>query len=152
MPHIFQISVSKGGKPKLPIHDDLVTFTGLTSDSQNNKDKHGGTERALCLFSLEKLLEIQKAGLAVFPGAMGENITTFGLDWDSLKVGDKLSLGKKVKIEISLKGGPCKNISQYYTENTHHNIDETVFNSWSRFYARVLEEGIINIGDKIELI
>ena len=149
MPHIFQINVSQGSKPKLPIHDDLVTITGLASDKQSNKEKHGGPERALCLFSLEKIIEIQKAGIAVFPGAMGENITFAELDLGKLKIGDKLQLGEKVVIEVSKVTGPCKNISKFYTENTDHNIDEETFRSWSRLYARVIIEGIVHIGDKV---
>ena len=36
---------------------------------------HGGPERALCLFSLERILELQAEGHPIFPGAAGENIT-----------------------------------------------------------------------------
>lgn len=150
MPHIFQINISeKGGKPKLPINDGYVTVNGIQGDKQARPDKHGGKNKALSLFALEKTIEIQKAGIAMFIGGMGENLSIAEMDWKTIKVGDQYKIGDELIIEISTDTGPCKQIAQYYHENKDHNIDEATFNGWSRFYAKVIEEGYIRTGDTI---
>jgi hypothetical protein len=40
-PRIFQINVSKGGVPKLPVHAAVVTPLGLEGDDQNDREHHG---------------------------------------------------------------------------------------------------------------
>lgn len=150
MPHIFQINISeKGGKPKLPINDGYVTVNGIQGDKQARPDKHGGVNKALSLFALEKTIEIQKAGIAMFVGGMGENFSIAEMDWQSIKIGDRYQIGDELQIEITDDTGPCKQIAQYYHENDEHNIDEVTFNSWKRFYAKVIEEGYIRTGDEI---
>jgi len=150
MPHIFQINISeKGGKPKLPIVDGFVTTNGIQGDKQARPDKHGGVDKALSLFSLEKSLEIQKAGIAMFVGGMGENFSIAEMDWQTIEVGDKFLIGDELQIEITADSGPCKLIAQYYHENNNHDIDEATFNGWKRFYAKVIEEGYIRTGDGI---
>ena len=72
---IFQLNCSKGGVPKLAVRESLLTETGLECDRQADRRYHGGPERALCLFSLERILELQAEGHPVFPGSTGENVT-----------------------------------------------------------------------------
>jgi len=72
---IFQLNISPGGVPKLPLREAMVGELGLEGDGHSFPDIHGGPERALCLFSLERILELQAEGHPIFPGAAGENIT-----------------------------------------------------------------------------
>jgi len=53
---IFQINSSPGGVPKLAVREATLTELGLVGDDHNFPDIHGGPERALCLFSLERIL------------------------------------------------------------------------------------------------
>lgn len=46
---IVQISISKGGVPKLAVPEADVTTTGLVGDGHNNPDIHGGPEGCLPL-------------------------------------------------------------------------------------------------------
>ncbi len=39
---IFQISVSRGGVPKLPVRQARVTDNGLEGDTQTHRKFHGG--------------------------------------------------------------------------------------------------------------
>ena len=39
---IFQINLSNGGVPKLPVHTATVTPLGLEGDRQNDLEHHGG--------------------------------------------------------------------------------------------------------------
>ena len=50
---IFQINSSNGGVPKLPVQGAKVTSLGLEGDDHNNKELHGGPDKAICLYSLE---------------------------------------------------------------------------------------------------
>ena len=78
---IFQLNVSNGGVPKLPVREALLTPDGLEGDRQAHPQIHGGPERALCLYALERILELQAEGHPIYPGSIGENITVCGLDW-----------------------------------------------------------------------
>src|SRR5712691_13465276 len=98
---IFQLNTSAGGVPKLPVREALVTELGLVGDDHNFPDIHGGPERALCLYSLERILELQDEGHPIFPGAVGENVTIVGLDWARLEPGVRLALGDEALIEIA---------------------------------------------------
>ena len=60
---IAQISRSGGGVPKRAIASARVTTLGLDGDVQRNRKLHGGPERALCLFSLERVeLRVAQSG------------------------------------------------------------------------------------------
>ncbi len=56
---IVQISVSPGGVPKRPVPSARVTALGLEGDVQGDREHHGGPERALCLFSQERIRALQ---------------------------------------------------------------------------------------------
>jgi MOSC domain-containing protein YiiM len=51
--------------------------------------------------------ELAAAGFAVAPGAMGENVTTRGVDLLSLPVGARLHLGDDAVIELTGLRNPC---------------------------------------------
>ncbi|MFN2109684.1 MAG: MOSC domain-containing protein, partial [Anaerolineae bacterium] len=77
---IFQINISHGGVPKLAVRSAEVTELGLVGDTHNNTKVHGGPTRALCLYSLERILALQAEGHPIFAGSTGENLTLAGLD------------------------------------------------------------------------
>src|SRR6266480_7528908 len=97
---IFQLNSSPGGVPKLPLREAMVVESGLVGDSHNFPEIHGGPDRALCLFSLERILELQGEGHPIFPGSVGENVTISGLNWALLEPGTQLSLGDEVVVEV----------------------------------------------------
>lgn len=150
--HIFQISISKGGVPKRAIQEAEVNELGLVGDVQRHTKFHGGPERALCLYSLEKILRLQQEGHPIFPGAIGENLTLTGLDWDSLLPGRQLRLGVDVYVEITRFTTPCKYIAPYFNEERKDRVLQDNFPGWSRVYARVLKPGVIRTGDRVLLL
>src|SRR4030067_3548339 len=93
---IFQINTSNGGVPKFSRGLAEITFDGLVGDLQRNLDVHGGPERALCLYSLERILALQAEGHPIYPGSAGENLTLSGLDWSLVYPGVRLQLGSRV--------------------------------------------------------
>ena len=144
---IFQINVSPGGVPKLAVREAEVTTDGLTGDAQADLEHHGGPDRALCLYSLERILALQAEGHPVFPGAAGENLTLSGLDWDDVVPGCRLRLGGEVVIEVVSYTAPCATIKAFFKETKANRISQEHHPGWSRVYARVLEPGRIVVGD-----
>ena len=148
---IFQLNTSRGGVPKLAVREAMLTRTGLADDVQTHMNIHGGPERALCLYSLERILELQHEGHPIFPGAVGENVTVSGLDWAQLIPGVQLSVGNEVLVEITSYTTPCNTIRAYFVDDKFQRISQKVNPGWSRVYARVLKGGRLRVGQPVEL-
>ena len=148
---IFQINLSPGGVPKLPVHRAKVTLLGLEGDDHNNKEMHGGPDKAICLYSLERIKALQAEGHPIFPGSTGENLTLTGLDWPQVKIGTRLRLGSEVVIEITQYPAPCDKIVKSFQDGQILRISHEHYPGWARLYARVLSPGEIQIGDKIQI-
>jgi MOSC domain-containing protein YiiM len=146
---IFQINRSRGGVPKIAIEECELGELGLLGDIQSNLEVHGGPERALCLYSLDKILKLQSEEHPVFPGALGENITITGLPWESVLPGVILKTSRDVKIQVTTFTSPCKTIEKYFIKEDYSRISQKLNPGWSRVYAQVLEGGTIKIGDKV---
>ena len=146
---IFQINASNGGVPKLAVRQGQVSMLGLEGDRQRDSENHGGPERALCLFSLERILALQAEGHPIFPGSVGENLTLSDLDWDQVKPGARLNLGKQVVVEVTRYTEPCRNIRASFVGENFSRIAQHRYPGWSRVYARVLAEGEIVVGDVV---
>ena len=146
---VFQINVSNGGVPKLPVHAAKVTPGGLEGDRQNDRKHHGGPDKALCLYSLERILALQVEGHPIFSGSTGENLTLSGLDWDDLVPGVRLSLGDEVAVEITSYASPCPKIASSFAEGQIRRMSQEQHPGWARLYARVLSPGTICTGDQV---
>jgi MOSC domain-containing protein YiiM len=149
---IFQLNCSDGGVPKLAVREAVLTETGLEGDRQRDRRFHGGPERALCLFPLELILELQGEGHPIFPGSVGENVTTVGLDWARLGPGSRLALGDEVVIEISSYTAPCKTIADSFRGGEFKRISQKVRPGDSRLYARILRTGRLAVGQSVRLL
>jgi MOSC domain-containing protein YiiM len=149
---IFQLNRSQGGVPKLAVREAEVTELGLVGDEHNFPDIHGGPERAVCLYSLERILELQAEGHPIFPGAVGENITVSGLDWNQVVPGLQLSLGDEVQIEITKYTSPCNSIPDSFLDGDYPRISQKVHPGYSRVYARVLRSGRLVVGQPVRVV
>ena len=148
---IFQLNTSPGGVPKLAVRQAEITELGLNGDDHKFPDIHGGPERAVCLFSLERILELQSEGHPIFPGAVGENITISGIDWDEIIPGQQLTLGDEVLLEITSYTSPCNSIPDSFVDGQYQRISQKLHPGYSRVYARVLRPGKVVIGQPVEL-
>ena len=147
---ITQINLSKGGVPKLPVHGGTVTPLGLEGDDQNDREHHGGPDKALSLYSLERILALQAEGHPIFSGSTGENLTLSGLDWAGLAPGARLSLGDEVAIEITSYASPCQKLTRSFAGGQVERMSQERHPGWARLYARVLSPGRIRVGDEVE--
>jgi MOSC domain-containing protein YiiM len=148
---VVQLSISAGGVPKLPIDAAAVGALGVEGDAQRDKKHHGGPDRALCLWSIERIEALQAEGHPIFPGAAGENVTLSGIDWDGVAPGVRLQIGE-VLCEITGYASPCDNNAEWFKEREFVRMSQKVHPGWSRTYARVLEPGLIRTGDPVEVV
>ncbi len=149
---IFQINLSDGGVPKLAVRRAEVRRLGIRGDRQRNLKVHGGPERAVCLYSLERILGLQAEGHPVFPGALGENVTVSGLNWESVTPGARLQLGDQVLLEVTQYTTPCNNLIDSFKSGDFSRHSQEKYPGWARVYARVIQEGEIQTGDRLLLI
>ena len=149
---IFQLNCSRGGVPKTPVAESRLTETGLECDRQAHTDIHGGPERALCLYSLERIQELQAEGHPIFPGSAGENVTVSGLDWSRVVPGARLALGDEVLVEVTSFAGPCKTIAGSFRGGQYKRISQKKFPGYSRAYVRVLRTGRLAVGQPVKLL
>ena len=69
--------------------------------------------RQVHLIHLELLEELTCDGFAAPPGALGENITTQGLDLPALPKGTRLAIGSAALLELTGLRAPCRQMDRY---------------------------------------
>ena len=109
---IVQINVSLGGIPKRPIAAGMIAPLGLVGDACAHPQIHGGPRQAVLLIAAETVDELKARGYPVFYGALGENLTTRGLDRRQLRIGHQVRAGAAV-LEITKVRGPCAALDVY---------------------------------------
>lgn len=149
---VVQISVSKGGLPKNAVPAARVTEEGVEGDRHRNRELHGGSERAVCLFSMERIRDLQGEGHAIVPGALGENVTVEGVDWDTVLPKSRILLGVEVALEVTSYTAPCVHIKTAFNGGNFSRISQKRHTGWSRVYARVLVPGTVRAGDAVRVL
>ena len=149
---IVQINVSPGGVPKLPVPAARVSELGLEGDLHRDMEHHGGPERALCIFAMEQIRVLRAEGHDVSPGAIGENLTVEGLDWERVTPGSRLELGAGVLLEVTRYTSPCFNIKKSFADGDISRVSQKSHPGSSRVYARIIREGMIRQGDTVRLV
>jgi MOSC domain-containing protein YiiM len=149
---LASINISKGGVPKRRVTDVKVSRIGLEGDYQNDKVGHGGPERAVCIYSLDKIRALQSEGHPIQAGSVGENLTVEGIHWESVMPGVRLRIGDGVELEVTSFTSPCKTIRRSFTGGRFVRISQKIHPGWSRVYARVIAEGEVSLGDRVEIL
>jgi len=147
---IVSVNVSPGGVPKVPVPSARASAAGLAGDGQRNLEFHGGPDRALCLYSVERIEALQAEGHPIAPGTTGENVTIRGLDWDLVVPGTTLRVGD-VAIEVTAFASPCASIRPSFADLNSNRISHKKHPGWSRVYARISGEGEIRVGDAVRV-
>ena len=130
----------KKGIPKVDIGAGIIEEGfGLQNDV------HGGDwHRQISLLSIEQIDSMKVKGFDVKPGSFAENITTEGFDLRSVKVGDRLRLGKTAVVEVTQIGKECHTRCAIYNK-----IGECIMPEQGVF-ARVITGGDVKTGDDID--
>jgi MOSC domain-containing protein YiiM len=148
---LHAINVSDGGVPKLSRATCAVRRGGLEGDRQRDLENHGGPERAVSIYSMELIEALQAEGHPIAPGTTGENLTLSGLPWKDLRAGMRIEVGEVV-IELTRHAAPCQIIAGSFRDSRVVRVSEKVHPGWSRFYARVLKEGTLRVGDDVRIL
>lgn len=148
-PHVHQISVSDGGVPKMPVLEARITAQGVEGDRQRNVKFHGGSDRAVCLFSLDLIEQLQDEGHSIEPGSSGENLTLAGLEWEQIQPGVRLSVGPDIRLEVTSYTVPCDHNARWFCDGEFKRISQKLNPGWSRVYAKVLRDGVVRPGDEV---
>jgi MOSC domain-containing protein YiiM len=148
---VESINVSDGGVPKRPRPAAHVGVGGVQDDRQREQHIHGGPSRAVSIYSLERLQALRVEGHPIAPGTTGENLTLAGLPWERIQPGVRLAIGD-VLLEVTSPAHPCKTIARSFSGGDFKRISDKLHPGWSRFYARVLREGDVHVGDRVSLV
>jgi MOSC domain-containing protein YiiM len=157
---VLQINVSPGGVPKLPIPQGVVTPLGIAGDGHAHPQIHGGPRKAILLITAEGIDELKAQGFPLYHGALGENLTTQGLDRRKIRIGQRYRIGD-ILLEITKLRQPCDTLSVYglgriqkavYDEAVKAGNPESPRWGLGGFYAAVLRTGTIHPGDPIQLV
>lgn len=149
---LASINISGGGVPKRRVTGAKVSRLGLVGDDQNDKVHHGGPERAVCLYAIEKVRSLHDEGHPIQPGSVGENLTVEGIRWESVMPGVRIRVGDSVVLEVTAFTTPCKTIRRAFLDGRFVRISQKLHPGWSRVYARVIAEGDVSLGDRVELL
>ena len=78
----------------------------LRGDAHDHPNIHGGPNKAILIIASEVVDALMARGYPLFYGAMGENLTTRGIDVQEIRIGDEFRVGGAV-LEITQPRGPC---------------------------------------------
>lgn len=119
IPTVLAVSLSATHSMHKPTRAQIHLRTGLGVEG----DAHAGVTvqhrsrdpqlpnlRQVHLIHAELHDELRSRGFDVTPGAMGENITTRGLDLLALPRGTRLRLGEHAVVEITGLRNPCRQL------------------------------------------
>lgn len=128
-----------------------VGLLGLDGDDQADKKVHGGPHQAVYCYPLEHYAFWQEAlPRQDLPAAtFGENLTTTGLDENSICIGDVFQIGD-VTLQVTMPRIPCFKLGHKLGDNSI--IKQFLQSGRSGFYCRVLTEGKVNANDTINII
>lgn len=133
----------------------LATTLGLDGDEVSDTRHHGGADQAVYAFAREDLDRWSVLlGAPVPDGQFGENLTTSGIDVNEAEVGERWRVGSAV-LEVSSVRIPCNDFKGWMGERGFDNrgwVKRFTAEGRPGPYLRVLEEGLLEAGDELEVV
>lgn len=143
----------------------LITGEGVEGDAhQGATVKHRSRVKAdptqpnlrqVHLMHNELIQELQTKGFDVHPAAMGENITTTGVDLLGLPADTVLAIGPDVKLKVTGLRNPCAQLDNYQTGLMAAVLERDEQGNLIRkagIMSIVLKGGIVRAGDPIDVV
>ena len=151
---VASVNVSHGGVPKRPIPGGWVGRLGLEADAHSEPEPtHGGVNAAISIYSVESIARVAADGHRAFPGAFGENLTLEGIELGDLEAADQLHIGGGgLVLELTAHAEPCQTIAHWFVERRIARIGSKQYPQDARWYARVVSEGRMAPGDRVEVV
>jgi MOSC domain-containing protein YiiM len=142
------------GLPKPELGEAKISLGGIENDYNlyRQTQKGGDPDMALLLLPAETLDELRREGWPVRPGDLGENVTTSGISYESLRPPRRLRLGTVVA-QTSRPCEPCDNLFLLpYVGRERGPSFLKVMLGRRGWFARVLVPGLVRKGDPIDLL
>jgi MOSC domain-containing protein YiiM len=137
---------------KEPVKGPVMLRTlNLDGDQQADLTVHGGVSKAVYAYPSEHY-DYWRAGLPGIDlpcGMFGENFTTEGLLEDAVYIGDRFRIGE-AEVMVTEPRMPCYKLGIKFGRADI--IKRFLASRRSGFYFSVLQEGLVGVGESIELI
>lgn len=165
-PDGFVLAVCKNANPGVPkIQTDsimLVEDLGIEGDyhsservrhrypAKKNPDKPN--HRQVLLIDANILGGLDKSGIRIIPGQMGENIVCYGIDVMLLEIGTRLTAGEAL-LEITEVREPCRQLNDSHPDlykAVIQEIDGVEIYS-AGVFARIIRGGKVDAGNSIHV-
>jgi MOSC domain-containing protein YiiM len=165
--HVVAVSRDDAHRFSKPARDSITLIAGIGVEG----DSHAGATvqhlsrirrdpttpnlRQVHLIHAELFDEVAARGHVVTAGALGENITTAGIDLLGLARGTRLELGEDAVIEITGLRNPCAQInglSEGLMKELVHVDDRGATVRLAGVMSVVLTGGVVRPGDSIRVL
>ena len=138
----------------LGVEGDAHAGETVKHRSRVAKDPSQPNLRQVHLIHAELHDELKAKGFDIFPGQMGENITTEGIDLLGLPTNTKLYIGEKAAIQVTGLRNPCAQLDGFKKGLMAAVLDKDRQGNIIRkagIMSIVLADGIVNTGDSINI-
>jgi MOSC domain len=139
----------------LGVEGDAHQGVTVKHRSRVRRDPSQPNLRQVHLIHAELIDELTRQGFTVSAGAMGENITTRGIDLLGLPRGTRLHIGASAIVEITGLRNPCHQLDDYQAGLMKAVLDRTPDGKLLRkagVMSVVLADGAVRAGDVIEIV
>lgn len=117
----------------------------LIEDYGLEGDRHAGRPlRQVSILNVETLRDLERRGIPVVPGDLGENLTVEGLDVMALAEGTRLVIGD-AELEITGDRPACNDMRQVHPDALRQMVGR------SGKMTRVVKGGLVAPGDQIRV-
>ncbi len=128
----------------------MLTKLGFKGDGVGDVKHHGGIDKAACVYAIENYLYWEKILERKMPqAAFGENFSVTDMKEDHVCIGDIYQAGA-ARVQVSQPRQPCSTLAARYGREDF--VKLVVDSGRTGFYFKVLEEGMVEAGDSLQLI
>jgi MOSC domain-containing protein YiiM len=126
-----------------------LRISGFDGDGVGDLKHHGGSDKAICAYSLDNYPYWGKTlGIRLPFAAFGENLTISNLHEDETCIGDIFQLGTAL-VQVSQPRQPCATLAARYGRADM--IKLVADSGHTGFYFRVLREGFLEKGAELTI-
>lgn len=139
----------------LGVEGDAHAGSTVKHRSRVARDPGAPNLRQVHLLHAELFDELMDGGFAVWPGDLGENITTRGLDLLALPTGTLLCLGDSAVVELTGLRNPCSQLDRFQKGLMAATLDRDAQGGLVRkagVMAIVVADGEVRSGDAIRTV
>ena len=148
----------ESGRPtgmfKSPVREGIeLGLEGFAGDHQADRRVHGGPDKAVHFYPARHYVKLATqfpdAATSLVAGSLGENLSSFDLEEEDVRIGDIWKLGE-AQLQVCQPRNPCWKIDDRFScEGMAAYIDQALLTGW---YWRVLVPGRVVPGDPLELL